>query len=106
MIATDGSSKSRVNHSFTIQNLKSKIQNGIRILILFILSTKKVALFQNHSSYHKKVCYELTDCALSRSSVDGLHQVQAQELPAHRDENWQFLEELQEFGSFGISDRS
>jgi hypothetical protein len=29
MIATDGSSKRRVNHSFTIQNLKSKIQNGI-----------------------------------------------------------------------------
>jgi hypothetical protein len=29
MIATDGLSKSRVNHSFTIQNLKSKIQNGI-----------------------------------------------------------------------------
>jgi hypothetical protein len=33
MIATDGSSKSRVNHSFTIQNLKSKIQNGISLLI-------------------------------------------------------------------------
>jgi ketosteroid isomerase-like protein len=32
MMETDGSSKSRVNHSFTIQNLKSKIQNGIALI--------------------------------------------------------------------------
>jgi two-component system, NtrC family, sensor kinase len=34
MIATDGSSKSRVNHSFIIQNPKSKIQNGITRILM------------------------------------------------------------------------
>jgi hypothetical protein len=41
MIATDGSSKSRVNHSFTIQNLKSKIQNGITWQIVGLLESVK-----------------------------------------------------------------